>query len=93
MGSPQHTIQSSMNGDDNYEVGVLAEMCMVKIDEMEPQLLNCRHPSPVSVLEPSFQLESCEELFRPNNFDSSKDHTSSIDFALLTLLRLKIGFA
>ncbi|KAL2322401.1 hypothetical protein Fmac_026780 [Flemingia macrophylla] len=33
-----------------------------------------------------------KELFRPNNSDSSKDHTSSIDFASLTLLRLKIGF-
>ncbi|QCE13326.1 uncharacterized protein LOC114196153 [Vigna unguiculata] len=30
------------------------------IDEMEPQLLNCRHPSPISVLEPSFSIESCE---------------------------------
>ncbi|KAL2341708.1 hypothetical protein Fmac_009648 [Flemingia macrophylla] len=33
------------------------------IDEMEPQLLNCRHPSPVSVLEPSFSIESCESSF------------------------------
>ncbi|KAL2319913.1 hypothetical protein Fmac_028882 [Flemingia macrophylla] len=32
------------------------------------------------------------ELFRPNNSDSSKDHSTSVDFALLTLLRLKIGF-
>ncbi|KAH1147166.1 hypothetical protein GLYMA_15G144100v4 [Glycine max] len=30
------------------------------IDEMESQLLNCRHPSPISVLEPSFSMESCE---------------------------------
>ncbi|XP_028182087.1 uncharacterized protein LOC114368983 isoform X2 [Glycine soja] len=30
------------------------------IDEMESQLLNCRHPSPISVLEPSFSIESCE---------------------------------
>ncbi|KAK8466072.1 hypothetical protein PHAVU_009G254000 [Phaseolus vulgaris] len=30
------------------------------IDEMEQQLLNCRHPSPISVLEPSFSIESCE---------------------------------
>ncbi|XP_020235117.1 uncharacterized protein LOC109814979 [Cajanus cajan] len=33
------------------------------IDEMEPQLLNCRHPSPISVLEPSFSIESCESSF------------------------------
>ncbi|TKY72535.1 hypothetical protein E2542_SST01276 [Spatholobus suberectus] len=30
------------------------------IDEMEAHLLNCRHPSPISVLEPSFSVESCE---------------------------------
>ncbi|KAL2340525.1 hypothetical protein Fmac_008465 [Flemingia macrophylla] len=37
--------------------------CLVRVSQMEPQLLNCRHPSPVSVLEPSFQLESCESSF------------------------------
>ncbi|KAK7329519.1 hypothetical protein VNO77_23689 [Canavalia gladiata] len=30
------------------------------VDEMESQLFNCRHPSPMSVLEPSFSIESCE---------------------------------
>ncbi|XP_027338284.1 uncharacterized protein LOC113852245 [Abrus precatorius] len=30
------------------------------VDEIEPQLFNCRHPSPISVLEPSFSIESCE---------------------------------
>ncbi|CAI8590206.1 unnamed protein product [Vicia faba] len=29
-------------------------------DEMEPLSSNCRQPSPVSVLEPSFSIESCE---------------------------------
>lgn len=27
---------------------------------MEPQLFNGRQPSPISVLEPSFSIESCE---------------------------------
>ncbi|KAL2347355.1 hypothetical protein Fmac_001355 [Flemingia macrophylla] len=30
---------------------------------MEPQLLNCHHPSLVFVLEPSFHVESCESSF------------------------------
>ncbi|GAU33834.1 hypothetical protein TSUD_393420 [Trifolium subterraneum] len=29
-------------------------------DEMEPLSFNCRQPSPISVLEPSFSIESCE---------------------------------
>lgn len=29
-------------------------------DEMEPLSFNCRQPSPISVLEPSFSVESCE---------------------------------
>ncbi|XP_019418937.1 PREDICTED: uncharacterized protein LOC109329669 isoform X2 [Lupinus angustifolius] len=30
------------------------------VDEMDPQLFNGRQPSPISVLEPSFSIESCE---------------------------------
>ncbi|XP_061344805.1 uncharacterized protein LOC133290693 [Gastrolobium bilobum] len=30
------------------------------VDEMEPQLFNCRHPSPISVLDPSVSIESCD---------------------------------
>ncbi|KAL2319819.1 hypothetical protein Fmac_028788 [Flemingia macrophylla] len=37
-------------------------------------------------------LNKVKELIRPNNSDSSKDHSSSVEFALLTLLRLKICF-
>ncbi|KAL2334303.1 hypothetical protein Fmac_015516 [Flemingia macrophylla] len=46
---------------------------------MEPQLLNCCHPSPVYVLEPSFQLESCESSF-------SADVTSTQDLYSIVFL-------
>ncbi|KAK4265850.1 hypothetical protein QN277_026846 [Acacia crassicarpa] len=40
-------------------------------NHMEAQLFNCRHPSPISVLEPSFSTESCESLFSTNATNST----------------------
>ncbi|XP_054805548.1 uncharacterized protein LOC129308462 [Prosopis cineraria] len=40
-------------------------------NHMESQLFNCRHPSPISVLEPSFSTESCESLVSTSAINST----------------------
>ncbi|KAJ1380618.1 DUF3741-associated sequence motif [Sesbania bispinosa] len=67
------TDKLSSSHDSDISFTSLPELSMKHnswIDEMEPQLFNCRHPSPISVLEPSFSIESCES-------SASADFTST----------------
>ncbi|CAL0325411.1 unnamed protein product [Lupinus luteus] len=48
------------------------EMKECKSNLEEAKSFNCRQPSPISVLEPSFSTESCESLFRTDAATSSE---------------------
>ncbi|OIW00137.1 hypothetical protein TanjilG_29127 [Lupinus angustifolius] len=48
------------------------EMKECKSNPEEAKSFNCRQPSPISVLEPSFSTESCDSLFRTDAATSSE---------------------
>lgn len=49
-------------------------------------LPNCRHPSPISILEPSFSTESCDSSVTTDSY--SMEGKSSISFMISDLIVL-----
>lgn len=64
--------------------------CSSNINEIR-KLLDCRHPSPISVLDPSYLTESCNSSDTADSNNSSESKTSLHKFSNFIFIIFRIS--